>query len=101
VVFNDAVNVRNWQQIRFTMLRHRVFKSTQMLRLNSRNARFLIENLHEWSISSAQPRMTVLIVGAYGLIGCGVAQRLERDGHTIIGLGRNINTGKRVLPTLN
>jgi uncharacterized protein YbjT (DUF2867 family) len=45
--------------------------------------------------------MTVLIVGAYGLIGCGVAQRLERDGHTIIGLGRDIDTGKRVLPTIN
>lgn len=52
-------------------------------------------------IFNTQPRMTVLIVGAYGLIGCGVAQRLERDGHTIIGLGRDINTGKRVLPTLN
>lgn len=46
-------------------------------------------------------RMTVLIVGAYGLIGSGVAQRLERDGHTIIGLGRDIDTGKRVLPTIN
>lgn len=46
-------------------------------------------------------RMTVLIVGAYGLIGCGVAHRLERDGHTIIGLGRDILTGKRVLPTIN
>jgi uncharacterized protein YbjT (DUF2867 family) len=50
---------------------------------------------------NAQPRMTVLIVGAYGLIGCGIAQRLEHDGHTIIGLGRDIDTGKRVLPTLN
>ena len=46
-------------------------------------------------------RMTVLIVGAYGLIGCGVAHRLERDGHTIIGLGRDIGTGKRVLPNIN
>ena len=42
--------------------------------------------------------MTVLIVGAYGLIGSGVAQRLERDGHSIIGLGRDLSTGKRVLP---
>jgi uncharacterized protein YbjT (DUF2867 family) len=48
--------------------------------------------------SNTQPMMTVLIVGAYGLIGCGVAQRLQRDGHTIIGLGRDITTGKRVLP---
>jgi uncharacterized protein YbjT (DUF2867 family) len=45
--------------------------------------------------------MKVLIVGAYGLIGCGVAERLKRDGHTIMGLGRDIETGKRVLPTIN
>lgn len=45
--------------------------------------------------------MTILVVGAYGLIGCGVAQRLQRDGHTIIGLGRDITTGKRVLPAIN
>ncbi|WP_108816623.1 SDR family oxidoreductase [Loktanella sp. Alg231-35] len=45
--------------------------------------------------------MTILVVGAYGLIGCGVAQRLQRDGHTIIGLGRDIDTGKRVLPAIN
>lgn len=51
--------------------------------------------------SKIQPKMTVLIVGAYGLIGCGVAQRLIRDGHTIMGLGRDIGTGKRVLPTIN
>lgn len=52
-------------------------------------------------IPNTPSRMTVLIVGAYGLIGCGVAQRLERDGHTIIGLGRDIDTGKRVLPSIN
>lgn len=52
-------------------------------------------------ILDTQPRMTVLIVGAYGLIGCGVAQRLERDGHTIVGLGRDIATGKRVLPAID
>lgn len=45
--------------------------------------------------------MTVLIVGAYGLIGCGVAQRLQRDDHTIIGLGRDVETGRRVLPTIS
>jgi uncharacterized protein YbjT (DUF2867 family) len=44
--------------------------------------------------------MIVLIVGAYGLIGSGVAQRLELDGHTIIGLGRDVGTGKRVLPAI-
>lgn len=46
-------------------------------------------------------RMTVLIVGAYGLIGCGIAQRLERDGHRIIGLGRDTDIGKRVIPTID
>ena len=51
--------------------------------------------------SETQPKMTVLIVGAYGFIGCGVAQRLIRDGHTVVGLGRDIETGKRVLPAIN
>ena len=53
------------------------------------------------SISEAPPTKTVLILGAYGLIGCGIADRLGRDGHTIIGLGRDIEAGKRVLPTIN
>lgn len=44
--------------------------------------------------------MTVLILGAYGLIGCGVAQRLEHDGHKIIGFGRDVEAGKRVLPSI-
>jgi len=52
-------------------------------------------------ISKKPSKMTILVVGAYGLIGCGVSRRLERDGHTIIGLGRDIDTGKRVLPTIN
>ena len=43
----------------------------------------------------------VLIVGAYGLIGCGIAQYLEREGHTIIGLGRDLDAGRRVLPTIS
>ena len=46
-------------------------------------------------------RMTVLVVGAYGLIGCEVAQRLLRDGHKIIGLGRDIGTGKRVISKID
>jgi uncharacterized protein YbjT (DUF2867 family) len=45
--------------------------------------------------------INVLIVGAYGLIGCGIAQRLERDGYKVTGLGRDIETGKRVLPNLS
>ncbi|QBY00619.1 SDR family oxidoreductase [Rhodophyticola sp. CCM32] len=52
------------------------------------------------NISKTQAGATVLIIGAYGLIGCGVARRLERDGHTIIGHGRDIGTGKRVLPAV-
>lgn len=48
-----------------------------------------------------QPNITVLIIGAYGLIGRGVAERLDQDGHTIIGLGRDMGTGKRVLPTID
>lgn len=43
---------------------------------------------------------TVLVVGAYGLIGCGIAHRLEGDGYTIIGLGRDTSIGKRVLPAI-
>ena len=52
-------------------------------------------------ISEVRPEMTVLIVGAYGLIGSDVARRLARDGHTIIGMGRDVDTGNRVLPTIN
>ncbi|MBU2994362.1 SDR family oxidoreductase [Octadecabacter sp. 1_MG-2023] len=53
------------------------------------------------STSITPPKLTVLIIGAYGLIGCGVAQRLLQDGHTIIGLGRDTATGKRVLPDID
>jgi len=48
----------------------------------------------------SQPKLTILIVGAYGLIGCGIAQRLAGDGHTIVGLGRDIGTGERVIPSI-
>ncbi|MCF2904904.1 SDR family oxidoreductase [Octadecabacter sp. CECT 8868] len=51
--------------------------------------------------STTRPRMTILVVGAYGLIGSGVAQRLTPDGHTVIGLGRDLSTGKRVLPDID
>ncbi|MEP3636483.1 MAG: SDR family oxidoreductase [Paracoccaceae bacterium] len=47
-----------------------------------------------------QTTKTVLILGAYGLIGSGIAQRLARDGHNIIGFGRDITTGHRVLPNI-
>jgi uncharacterized protein YbjT (DUF2867 family) len=47
-----------------------------------------------------RPKLNVLVIGAYGLIGCGVAQRLAGDGHRVTGLGRDVATGKRVLPSL-
>lgn len=47
-----------------------------------------------------QARKNVLIVGAYGLIGCGVALHLEREGHIVVGLGRDRDTGERVLPDI-
>ncbi len=46
------------------------------------------------------PKKTVLIIGAYGLIGRGIAQRLVQDGHDIVGVGRDIGTGKQVLPSV-
>ena len=45
--------------------------------------------------------MNVLVIGAYGLIGSGIARRLMRDGHAVTGLGRDIATGKRVLPDVH
>ncbi len=43
----------------------------------------------------------ILVLGAYGLIGCGITRRLERDGYQVIGFGRDIDTGKRVLPSVS
>lgn len=40
----------------------------------------------------------VLIVGAYGLIGSGIAARLLADGFRVTGLGRNRAIARRVLP---
>lgn len=48
-----------------------------------------------------QPPMSVLVIGAYGLIGSGIVQRLARDGHRLIGLGRDIATAQRVVPTID
>jgi uncharacterized protein YbjT (DUF2867 family) len=42
----------------------------------------------------------VLVIGAYGLIGFGITQRLLLDGHHVIGLGRNTVTAQQVLPQL-
>ncbi len=43
----------------------------------------------------------VLVIGAYGLIGSGVARRLVADGHRVTGLGRDIGTARRVLPDVS
>jgi len=50
---------------------------------------------------STPQKMTVLVIGAYGLIGSGIAARLARDGHRLVGLGRDTDTGKRVTPTID
>ena len=44
------------------------------------------------------PSGNVLVLGAYGLIGYGVTQRLLRDGFQVTGLGRDASTAQRVLP---
>ncbi|MGB0799335.1 MAG: SDR family oxidoreductase, partial [Planktomarina sp.] len=41
---------------------------------------------------------TVLILGAYGLIGAHVTRSLRDLGHNVIGLGRDADIAKRVLP---
>ncbi|MCI5075801.1 SDR family oxidoreductase [Oricola sp.] len=45
----------------------------------------------------AEPRR-VLVLGAYGLIGSGVARHLRAAGHHVSGLGRSDATARRVLP---
>lgn len=42
----------------------------------------------------------VLVLGAYGLIGSGIARRLTKDGFSVIGLGRNAATAHSVLPDI-
>lgn len=49
------------------------------------------------SKSAPQNPEKILIIGAYGLIGYGIAQHLIKDGHVVVGLGRNKNTAMRVL----
>lgn len=43
-------------------------------------------------------KQTVLVLGAYGLIGVDVTRALEAAGFKVTGLGRNIQTANRVLP---
>lgn len=42
--------------------------------------------------------MRVLVLGAYGLIGLPISQRLLRDGHTVVGLARSLERGRALLP---
>lgn len=42
----------------------------------------------------------VLVVGAYGLIGYGITMRLISEGYRVTGLGRNMQTARRVLPSI-
>lgn len=42
----------------------------------------------------------ILVVGAYGLIGHGVTEKLVSDGHQVTGLGRDLRTASRVLPDI-
>jgi uncharacterized protein YbjT (DUF2867 family) len=42
--------------------------------------------------------MRVMVIGAYGLVGGYVAARLLRDGHEVIGCGRDITVAARRMP---
>ena len=42
--------------------------------------------------------MRVLITGAYGLIGSACTARLARDGHAIVGVGREVSAARRSFP---
>jgi len=42
--------------------------------------------------------MRVLVTGAYGLIGAAILARLHRDGHEVIGAGRNVEAARRLHP---
>jgi uncharacterized protein YbjT (DUF2867 family) len=40
----------------------------------------------------------VLLLGAYGFIGSAIAHELTARGHEVIGLGRDVDYGRRILP---
>jgi uncharacterized protein YbjT (DUF2867 family) len=42
--------------------------------------------------------MRILVIGGYGLIGAYVVARLQRDGHAIIGFGREVGAARRRSP---
>lgn len=45
--------------------------------------------------------MRIVVVGAYGLLGGYVTARLLRDGHAIVGVGRDIRVARRRFPTVD
>jgi uncharacterized protein YbjT (DUF2867 family) len=44
--------------------------------------------------------MRIVVIGAYGLVGGYIAARLIRDGHSVVGVGRDIQQAQRRFPTL-
>ncbi|MEZ5924319.1 MAG: SDR family oxidoreductase [Hyphomicrobiaceae bacterium] len=44
--------------------------------------------------------MRVLVTGAYGFIGTHVVEALQRDGAEVIGAGRRVEIGRRLLPVI-
>ncbi|MCH8169483.1 MAG: NAD(P)H-binding protein, partial [Proteobacteria bacterium] len=44
---------------------------------------------------------TILVIGAYGLIGSAVARRLAGAGHKVRGLGRSAARGRRLVPGID
>lgn len=46
------------------------------------------------------PTDRILVIGAYGLIGQGIAEELISAGYRVTGLGRDIRAANRVLPTI-
>lgn len=52
----------------------------------------------------AAPRsapLTILLLGAYGLIGAAVADRLAAAGHRVIGVGRRVEAARRARPHID
>jgi uncharacterized protein YbjT (DUF2867 family) len=45
--------------------------------------------------------MRVLVTGAYGLIGSACLARLSRDGHAIVGVGREVAVARRSFPDVH
>lgn len=48
----------------------------------------------------AAPSQRVLLLGAYGLIGAAVADRLLAEGHAVTGIGRDVAAAQRARPAI-